>query len=402
MSEEENSVESFLRDLTVEIQGLGFEKTTLKGYQQIKVFVEKEIEFWNKMKNRPDFANRHHDHFNSIRNQMSGLESQVHQMDIRQFNRESENLLRDLRHSEISMRGQVWPLIYSKTPQAEFLSDQVKSNPEIAQAAYHFLVKNPANFSVDRRNLVTLSMNCVNGYLKAFEFENAGLPSTERANQERRTLEKIRSEWLQKTVDLDKQYTECKSRVETWREETSQELHQFQKDKKEKLSQLEATYREKLKLEGPVKYWKDRAELYNKEGTKWLMWLVLVVGVTVAILLVLLYVPPESFSLGILKGEPLAVKAVVFVGATLSLCAYLIKTFTRLTFSSFHLSRDAQEREQLTMVYLALVHEQGNTNPEERKLVLQSLFSRSDTGLLGKDSNPSMPGFPSNFGKPEK
>ena len=164
-----------------------------------------------------------------------------------------------------------------------------------------------------------------------------------------------------------------------------------------KLSQLKETYREKLKLEGPVKYWKDRAKRYNKEGTKWLKWLVLVVGVTVSILFFLLYEPLESFSLGILKGEPLAVKAIILVGAALSLCAYLTKTF-----SSFHLSRDAQEREQLTMVYLALVHEQGETNPEERKLILQSLFSRSDTGLLGKDSSPSMPGFPSNFGKAEK
>ena len=397
MSEEENNVETLMRNLSVEIQGLGFEKVTLKGFQQIKTFVEKEFEFWEKMKNRPEFANIHHSHFDTIRNRLSALESQVH-LDNRQFNRESENLLRDLRRVEnTKINGR--SIVYSNTPQAKSLSDLIQINPESAQAAYNFLVRNPKSRNEPR---LPFSMNSLTGYLKAFEFDNASLPSTGRANQERHTLENIRSEWLQKTVDLDKQYTECESRVETWREETSQELHQFQKDKKEKLSQLEETYREKLKLEGPVKYWKDRAELYNKEGTKWLMWLVLVVGVTVAILLVLLYVPPESFSLGILKGEPLAVKAVVFVGATLSLCAYLIKTFTRLTFSSFHLSRDAQEREQLTMVYLALVHEQGNTNPEERKLVLQSLFSRSDTGLLGKDSNPSMPGFPSNFGKPEK
>ena len=238
--------------------------------------------------------------------------------------------------------------------------------------------------------------------MKAFEFENAGLPSTQRAKQERHTLEQIRSEWLQKIEDINKQYTECASRVETWREETSQELHQFQKDKKEKLSELEATYREKLKLEGPVQHWKERAKRYKKEGWTWLIGLGSVVGVTVAILLGLLYVPPESFSLGILKGEPLAVKAIVLVGAALSLCAYLTKTFTRLTFSSFHLSRDAQEREQLTMVYLALVHEQGEANPEERKLILQSLFSRSDTGLLGKDSSPSMPGVPNHLGKQEK
>ena len=398
MSEEENNVETLLRNLTVEIQGLGFEKVTLKGYQQIKVFVEKEIEFWNKMKNRPDFANRHHDHFNSIRNQMSGLESQVHQMDIRQFNRESENLLRDLRRGEnTKINGR--SIVYSNTPQAKFLSDLININPETAQAAYYFFDRIP--ITLDRQRL-TLSMNSLNGYLKAFEFENAGLPSTQRANQERCTLEKIRSESLQKIVDIDKQFRECASRVETWQEETSQALRQFREDKETKLSQLQDTYQEKLKLQGPVQHWQDRAKRYNKDGRTWLKWLLAVAGVTVAILLFLLYFPPDSFSLGILKGEPLAVKAVVFVGAALSLCAYLIKTFTRLTFSSFHLSRDAQEREQLTMVYLALVHEQGEANPEERKLILQSLFSRSDTGLLGKDSSPSMPGFPSNFGKAEK
>ena len=398
MSEEENNVETLMQNLTVEIQGLGFEKITLKGFKQIKAFVEGEYSFWEKMENKPDFAKIQHNHFANIENNLRQLESQVNQMDIRQFNRESENLLRNFRLGEnTKINGR--SIVYSKSPQAEFLSDQIKINPESAQAAYNFLVRNPSTRSESR---LPFSMNSLTGYLKAFEFENAGLPSTQRANQERHTLEKIRSEWLQKTVDLDKQYTERASRVETWREETSKELHQFQKDKKEMLSELETTYREKLKLEGPVKYWKDRAELYNKEGRKWLKWLLAVAGVTVMILLLLLYKPPESFSLEILKGEPLAVKAIILVGAALSLCAYLTKTFTRLTFSSFHLSRDAQEREQLTMVYLALMHEHGETNPEERKLILQSLFSRSDTGLLGKDSSPSMPGVPAHLGKPEK
>ena len=402
MSEEENSVETRMRDLTVEIQGLGFEKVTLKSFQQIKTFIEEEFAFWHKMKNRPEFADIHHNHFANIENNLRQLESRVPQLDNRQFKQESEKILSDLRHSEISIRGQVWRLVYSKTPQAEFLSDQVKSNPEIAQAAYHFLVKNPATLSMNNRNSVTLSMNSVNGYLKAFEFENADLPSTGRANQERYSLEKIRSEWLQKTEDLDKEFRKRASCLKTWQEETSQALHQFREDKETKLSELEAIYQEKLKLQGPVQHWKERAKRYNKEGWTWLIGLVSVVVVTVAILLGLLYVPPESFSLGILKGEPLAVKAIVLVGAALSLCAYLTKTFTRLTFSSFHLSRDAQEREQLTMVYLALVHEQGEANPEERKLILQSLFSRSDTGLLGKDSSPSMPGVPAHLGKPEK
>ncbi len=63
MSEEENNVETLMQNLTVEIQGLGFEKITLTGLPTIKAFVEGEYSFWHKMKNRPEFANIHHDHF---------------------------------------------------------------------------------------------------------------------------------------------------------------------------------------------------------------------------------------------------------------------------------------------------------------------------------------------------
>ncbi len=74
----------------------------------------------------------------------------------------------------------------------------------------------------------------------------------------------------------------------------------------------------------------------------------------------------------------------------ISLLAYGIKILARLTFSTYHLSRDAEEREQLTHVYLAL---KKDTSVEEvdRHLILQSLFSRSDTGLLKEDSSPTMP-----------
>lgn len=61
-------------------------------------------------------------------------------------------------------------------------------------------------------------------------------------------------------------------------------------------------------------------------------------------------------------------------------------------FSNFHLARDAEEREKLTYMYLALISN-GEFNEEERKIVLQSLFSRSDTGLLKEDSSPTMPGI---------
>ena len=81
--------------------------------------------------------------------------------------------------------------------------------------------------------------------------------------------------------------------------------------------------------------------------------------------------------------------SIVFI-TFISFLAFLIRTFTKLTFSSFHLSRDAQERKQLTYVYLAL-KENDAVSDIDRNIVLQSIFSRTDTGLLNEDSSPTMP-----------
>ncbi len=82
--------------------------------------------------------------------------------------------------------------------------------------------------------------------------------------------------------------------------------------------------------------------------------------------------------------------SVVFI-TFVSFLAYGIRTFAKLMFSSYHLSRDAEEREQLSYVYLALKKEQS-IDPTERHLIMQSLFSRADSGLLRDDSSPTMPG----------
>lgn len=58
--------------------------------------------------------------------------------------------------------------------------------------------------------------------------------------------------------------------------------------------------------------------------------------------------------------------------------------------SATHLQRDAEERAQLTYFYLALIKD-GAIDEKSRDIVIQSLFSRTETGLLGGDSSPTMP-----------
>ena len=82
--------------------------------------------------------------------------------------------------------------------------------------------------------------------------------------------------------------------------------------------------------------------------------------------------------------------SIVFI-TFVSFLAYGVRTFAELMFSAYHLTRDAEEREQLAYVYLALKKEK-NIDETERHLIMQSLFSRADSGLLKDDSTPSMPG----------
>ena len=92
------------------------------------------------------------------------------------------------------------------------------------------------------------------------------------------------------------------------------------------------------------------------------------------------------------KFDAAAIRGSLIFVALMSVSGYLIHLFTRIAISSFHLSRDYRERFQLTRVYLALIKDGDVANDENtRQIVLQSIFSRSDTGLLKGDHALTMP-----------
>lgn len=49
------------------------------------------------------------------------------------------------------------------------------------------------------------------------------------------------------------------------------------------------------------------------------------------------------------------------------------------------------KREQLTYLYLSLTNE-SVIDEKSREIVLQALFSRTETGLLNNEHGPTMPG----------
>lgn len=161
----------------------------------------------------------------------------------------------------------------------------------------------------------------------------------------------------------------------------------FMANSHDRFRKLGHIYEEKLRLEKPAEYWKKAGLRFKNQALGWSIVLFAALAVGIGLLAV--------FFLNWIKGQEIpveldTVQGIVIFSTVLALYAFLIRILSRLAFSAFHLMRDAEEREQLTYLYLSLTNEKV-TDEASRNLILQALFSRSQTGLLSGESGPSMP-----------
>ena len=169
------------------------------------------------------------------------------------------------------------------------------------------------------------------------------------------------------------------------------EWKNWYENKIDTLSRLEKTYESNLKLQKPARYWQIKSNKYFTQGNQAKKILVGLVVFSSLFLGLILVIAPDWIFQNVFKGNQISIVrwSIVFI-TLISLIVYAIRALTKYMFSSFHLARDAEERHTLTFFYLALSKD-TNVNDEDRTLILQSLFSRTDTGLLKEDSSPTMP-----------
>lgn len=289
-----------------------------------------------------------------------------------------------------------------------------KFSSGIIQSAYNSIIGDD-NSSRDREQVV--------GTVLAYEFLNKDSDITTRRKQEKVSLDKLRndlSESLEGSKEsLNEFYTFSKNKVDEfaqmiddtkneksevfdrwfnstgldykqWYEKSKDSFTTWDIESQSKVKELENTYQEKLRLSEPVKYWNKRAEDLRAKGDKARIWLIGMIAFTVIFLIVYICISPSGLIMNVAKGNPDSMKWLLTSITIISFLAYGIRSFNKVMFSSYHLARDAEEREQLTYVYLAL-HNDNKIEESDRSIILQALFSRADTGLLKDDSSPTMP-----------
>lgn len=170
-------------------------------------------------------------------------------------------------------------------------------------------------------------------------------------------------------------------------EQLNSDCDAYFKERDARCADLEKLYREKLRLEAPAEYWEELDKHYNWRGWLWLVLSALFTAGIVAGLVFILKHLPNMFSEDSHWIDVFKNSAIITVMT--SIAVYILRLFVKMAVSSFHLSRDAKERNKLTYFYLALI-EKNAVSEKERAIILNSLFSRADTGLLKGDASPTM------------
>lgn len=196
-------------------------------------------------------------------------------------------------------------------------------------------------------------------------------------------------------VDQERSLAELDRLIKDGNEEILQHNLNAKKQREEhdeEMKRITRSHNQQLEFEIPLRTWVKASKKYDDRG---IVFMRLLIGLTilsvVSLTVILLNTPDEVLKLFSQSDKSAAVRWSFTFLLLVGFLAYSIRAMARAMFSSFHLARDADERALLTKYYLGLIRK-GALEDNDRTIVMQSLFSRSDTGLLKDDGSPTMAG----------
>lgn len=273
----------------------------------------------------------------------------------------------------------------------ELLKHKDKSSSYITGFKFGMLINNESNYSLNSDVLqgfyaAMAYRNVFNNYIQCAEETIDNFKTN--AEEATKNYSILNASYAKAFIEQEQRLDSITTQSNDYMSNIKNEKDIFFDSAKQRLDELEYLYGEKLKLSEPANYWEKIDTEYRGKGTKWL-----VISIAIAILIVgglirFLLRAPVLFSDDYHWFDNLKNSAIITVIASITI--YMLRLTAKMALTSYHLSRDAKERKNLSYFYLALI-EKSAVSDKERALILNSLFSRSDTGLLKGEAAPSMP-----------
>lgn len=374
------------------------------GLKELTAFISSEAEYWKKgFDEISDKRGVHpylavHKALNQIITTIDSWSPNLKEWDQTTLNQQ----VKQLQNSYLNNLNSNW--LWSGHPYASIFIECHKLYNNLAATSFIELIHNKPISNINNNYGFI-------GAILAYEFLNQGSDLSKRKNGEKVALGQLRARLDKKTTQLITEVEVFEKKFNDWDKDTKKtwddwvksssnehtttqdtfrvEFRDYMDACKIRIDGLEKIYEEKLRLDKPATYWRKSARKYGIQGGLWSLALIALVMVG--------FVYFSDFFTKWLEAKSLAIQlntiqGIALFGTVLAIYAFLIKTLSRLTFSSFHLMRDSEEREQLTYLYLSLNNE-NQIDTSSRDIVLQAIFSRSETGLLASESGPTMPGI---------
>jgi ElaB/YqjD/DUF883 family membrane-anchored ribosome-binding protein len=378
-------------------------KKKITGITAIYEFVNQQTLGWKDFVNLPDKLSYSKEYFKNIKKEIIALADYITQ-DASSLN----NIWVHDIQSAIKNTSR-FPSPH-ELPEIKFLLDIQLKAPEYFDSAYHCI------FKTNQFNLN--DMNSIYGAMLAYEFMlNKHLDLDDIITKMQRlkhgSLSKLKNDFDEYLSTAIKQLVEhlnnanlkyneyideinrLKDKKEKlfdeWFEPASKKVDELESKCQERMQELENTYKEKLKLEEPAKYWSERADKLKRNGIAAFFIMILLTFVACFSLSVILWNTPETiYASWFGDDKSAAVRWTIVYITFISFIAYCVRAILKVMFSSYHLMRDCEERHTLTYFYLSLLKD-AKVDEKDRQLIMQSLFSRAETGLLKDDASPTMP-----------
>ena len=180
-------------------------------------------------------------------------------------------------------------------------------------------------------------------------------------------------------------------------DEFKTKINEWKDDKEKQIETLEETYKSKLQLEAPETLWESRAEKYRGKSERWIWYLLaFIVGLLVSG--GYFAVKIHDYIQEIAKGIPFISKSFIYV-ALISFLIYIIRIIIKIIISSQHMSMEYEQKAALTRFYQALIQDGKEVDKEEKLIIFNALFRKTDTGLIESDNSNDADALLSQFSK---
>ena len=184
-------------------------------------------------------------------------------------------------------------------------------------------------------------------------------------------------------------FSNCNNDYNTFIGSSHSDFNQLIDDSKESLYSLLNTYEEKLKIEKPSEYLKNKADEYSEQTKKWMLLDVLVSVILIFLLGII--IDPEIninntlISVTLFSGNLPVYNSIILL-AIICLIVYVLRIMIKITLSTKHLSEEYRQKHILSYFYLSLINS-GKIDDTVGQTILTLLFAKADTGLIKNDNS---------------